>query len=304
MKIFEKSIKEKIEDAKKNPAGIFSLSYLYILVIGLAVGLLYVDKFNVPPKIPEANTTEQDLKVQEAKTIPPVDVMKMKNPSQELTSKGKTLFTANCSSCHGEDGKGNGPASAGLNPPPRDYTSNEGWKNGQKLSGIFKTLQEGITGSAMASYSYMNPEDLFALAQYIRSEFIKNPPDDTDADLNTLDDTYNLSQGKQQLAQIPVKYAEEIIINENKPKYQKITSALNSINNDRSSEGSLLFDKITTDKFQALTVLNNSSGWKGDQQKFINVIVTEAKQGQFNGNVYYLTNNEWNTLFNYLNKYL
>ncbi|MEE3327292.1 MAG: cytochrome c [Myxococcota bacterium] len=35
---------------------------------------------------------------------------------------GKALFDANCSSCHGVSGKGDGPVGAALTPPPRDFT--------------------------------------------------------------------------------------------------------------------------------------------------------------------------------------
>jgi len=35
---------------------------------------------------------------------------------------GKTIFTTNCASCHGESGKGDGPVGAALQPPPRDFT--------------------------------------------------------------------------------------------------------------------------------------------------------------------------------------
>ena len=35
---------------------------------------------------------------------------------------GKALFEANCASCHGTSGKGDGPVGAALNPPPRDFT--------------------------------------------------------------------------------------------------------------------------------------------------------------------------------------
>ena len=35
---------------------------------------------------------------------------------------GKTIFEANCASCHGTSGKGDGPVGAALNPPPRDFT--------------------------------------------------------------------------------------------------------------------------------------------------------------------------------------
>jgi mono/diheme cytochrome c family protein len=305
MKIFEKSIKEKIEEAKRNPVAIFSIIYPYLLVVGLAIGILYLNKFNVPRPLPEVVASGiEDLKLQEAKTIPPVDVMTFKNPSQELISKGKKLFDANCSSCHGQDGRGDGPASAGLNPPPRNYTSNEEWKNGRRISDIYKTLQEGIPGSAMASYTYLNPEDIFALAEYIRSAFINDPPQDTDSDLKNLNDLYNLSQGKQTPAQIPTEYAEEFIIRENNAKYQKILKAINSISKDTLDEGSRLFNKIAEDKVKALTVLDNSLDWRSNQQRFINIVINEVGQDVFNGKVFYLTNDQWNILYNYLNKYI
>jgi mono/diheme cytochrome c family protein len=46
-------------------------------------------------------------------------------PSAALAAdlaKGKETFKANCATCHGEGGKGDGPAGQGLNPPPRDFT--------------------------------------------------------------------------------------------------------------------------------------------------------------------------------------
>ena len=38
------------------------------------------------------------------------------------TSWGKDLFSRYCASCHGEDGKGNGPAASALKNPPADLT--------------------------------------------------------------------------------------------------------------------------------------------------------------------------------------
>lgn len=37
-------------------------------------------------------------------------------------SWGKDVFMQRCASCHGEDGKGNGPAAAALKNPPADLT--------------------------------------------------------------------------------------------------------------------------------------------------------------------------------------
>jgi mono/diheme cytochrome c family protein len=39
---------------------------------------------------------------------------------QAAADAGKQIFGTNCSSCHGTDAKGDGPAAASLNPKPAD----------------------------------------------------------------------------------------------------------------------------------------------------------------------------------------
>lgn len=59
-------------------------------------------------------------------------------------AEGKKLYSQFCASCHGESGKGDGPASAALNPKPRNHTDKEYMA---KLSDedMMKVIKEGGT---------------------------------------------------------------------------------------------------------------------------------------------------------------
>ena len=86
--------------------------------------------------------------------------------------KGEQLFKVDCSPCHGLGGKGDGPASASLNPKPRDFHSATGGKNGRLLSDMFKTVAEGIPGSELVPFSAALPaSDRLAIIDYVRSSF-------------------------------------------------------------------------------------------------------------------------------------
>ena len=90
-------------------------------------------------------------------------------PTPEIVAHGKAIFMQQCVSCHGEEGKGNGPAAAALKPPPRNFTSADAWVNGRKPSQIFKTLKEGRPGTGMASFATIPAEDRWTLSHYVAS---------------------------------------------------------------------------------------------------------------------------------------
>jgi mono/diheme cytochrome c family protein len=306
MSNLEKFIKQKKEEIRNDPGKIFGLVYPYLLIIGLGIGLFYINKMNfigrqeIPVAVPDTSGMHADLSIQMSQSVPAADVMKLSQPNDSLVQIGKRIFETTCVACHGTDGKGDGPVSAGLKPAPRNFTSKEGWVNGPKLTSIYQTLQEGIKGSAMVAYQQFSPAEKFALAHYIRTTFVPDPPPPAKEDLAMLDQLYNLSRKQYIPAQIPVSDAEKLIIEENQNKVNEVNGIIGKIGNDKNSPAADLFNEITSNRERALTILLNSNDWKNNEQEFINIIVNNVNQDGFTGRVFNLTESEWNELYNYL----
>jgi mono/diheme cytochrome c family protein len=83
--------------------------------------------------------------------------------------------------CHGNEGKGDGPAGASLNPKPRNFVEGK-WTHGGTRLGLMEVLEDGIKGSSMQSYKHMPINDRWALVHFIRS-ITTNKVADNDADV-------------------------------------------------------------------------------------------------------------------------
>ena len=68
-------------------------------------------------------------------------------------SDARQVFDTVCSTCHGMDGKGHGPASANLNPKPRNYTDKQ-WQSSVTDDQIAKTI---LLGGAAVGKSPVMP---------------------------------------------------------------------------------------------------------------------------------------------------
>ena len=88
--------------------------------------------------------------------------------SPELVAYGAKVFKTNCATCHGNEAKGDGPASGGMNPKPRNMVEGK-WTKGDGMMDHFKVLQNGIAGTSMASFKHLKVADRWAILQFIDS---------------------------------------------------------------------------------------------------------------------------------------
>jgi len=289
----------------------YGILYFVILILIISLGMMYLDKLGfitsakLTPNsvIPDTTKPVTDLPVVKGSVTPPIDVNKESISTPDKISKGKTLFETTCTACHGNEGKGDGVAGKTLNPPPRNFTVLTGWKNGPKISQMFKTLQEGIPNSGMASFSNIPVEDRFCLIHYIRT-FNPDYPKDSPEDLKTLDAQYSLSAGIKQPNQIPVTRATNIIIRENEPKNNKIKNIVLKIQNDKTNRGAELFRLITPDIHKAITSLLSYQKWNENETQFVNFIEVNPDIKGFKANAVFLPKEELTQVFQYLKNLL
>jgi cytochrome c len=91
----------------------------------------------------------------------------------EQVSKGGEIYAIQCASCHGAQGRGDGPAAAALQPPPRNFAAPaDQWTQGTSALAIFNVLTLGIEGTSMPAYAHLPEEERWALTHYVRTELM------------------------------------------------------------------------------------------------------------------------------------
>lgn len=110
--------------------------------------------------------------------VPPDKIQMAKkenNPFQaipENLAKGKAIFEGKgtCFTCHGMEGKGDGPAAAGLDPSPRNFT-NPAFQSARADGELMYVLKNGSPGTAMMPLvgSAITEEEGWLVLLYVRS---------------------------------------------------------------------------------------------------------------------------------------
>lgn len=93
-------------------------------------------------------------------------------PTADAVATAKTVFAQRCTPCHGATGTGDGPASASLNPKPRNYTD-AAWQASVDDPYLEKIIKYGGAAvgksPAMPNNPDLAPEVVTALKDIVRS---------------------------------------------------------------------------------------------------------------------------------------
>lgn len=83
-------------------------------------------------------------------------------------ANGAKLFQANCVSCHGAQGMGDGIAGAALDPRPANFHDPDLVWNSAPYK-FFNTIRLGVPRTGMAAFPHFSDQEVWALAFYLKS---------------------------------------------------------------------------------------------------------------------------------------
>ena len=89
--------------------------------------------------------------------------------TQESVERGSALFAANCASCHGETGAGDGPLADSLPAPPANFTVHVPFHSDGVL---YAWITDGIRGTGMPAWSpQLSDQERWDLVNFLRANF-------------------------------------------------------------------------------------------------------------------------------------
>ena len=104
---------------------------------------------------------KEELKDQYDQPVPP--------SSEEQLARGKEIYAKTCVVCHGESGKGDGPASATLEQKPADFTDSTHSKYYSDQGRIY-IIKKGVKGTPMKDWeSVLNEKEIQSVYAYVVS---------------------------------------------------------------------------------------------------------------------------------------
>jgi len=80
--------------------------------------------------------------------------------------RGATLYAAQCASCHGAQGRGDGSAGKGLEPAPSNFHDTARMAQ-RSVYGLYSTITLGVAGTGMTPFGHLGEDERWALALYV-----------------------------------------------------------------------------------------------------------------------------------------
>jgi cytochrome c oxidase cbb3-type subunit 3 len=85
-----------------------------------------------------------------------------------LLAQGRTIFLGRCATCHGNEGRGDGPIAGNLLGPPVGNLTDDRWKHGDRPDQVLAVIDKGVPNTRMEGWSrVLDPPELRAVAAYV-----------------------------------------------------------------------------------------------------------------------------------------
>ena len=85
-----------------------------------------------------------------------------------VPAAGGVIYATACASCHGAEGRGDGPAGAGLEPAPTNF-HDAARRDQRSLFSLYSTITLGVDGTGMPSFAQLSEAERWDLAAYVGS---------------------------------------------------------------------------------------------------------------------------------------
>ncbi|WP_334119638.1 FTR1 family protein [Limnobacter sp.] len=82
-----------------------------------------------------------------------------------VLGRGEVLYAAQCASCHGAQGHGDGPLAASLSPPPIAFSDRDRAQE-RSVFALYQIISSGVDSTAMPDFAHITDDDRWALAYF------------------------------------------------------------------------------------------------------------------------------------------